>query len=82
MNEEVLNLKSKKCLKCEAHTNPNDDKEYFCSKCGAPVLNICANYSCQALLSEDAYYCKICGAPSLYNNYGLFNPETNRELPF
>ena len=80
-------LKVKKCLKCNNPTDKNDDEEYFCSKCGAPVLNQCSNYSCLEILKEDAKYCKKCGAPSVFYNYGLLNDKAPTvssidDLPF
>ena len=68
-----VEYKSKKCLKCEAETNPNDEEELFCSKCGAPVVNRCSDYNCDKLLKEDAKFCKYCGSSSIFNNYGLLD---------
>lgn len=85
-SEKVKNLKVKKCLKCGAETNPNDEKEFFCSQCGAPVLNKCSNYNCQEILDEHAKFCKYCGSPSTFYNYGLLdnNNPLNEidDLPF
>lgn len=77
--------KVKECLKCGNETNPHDDTEFFCSQCGAPVVNKCGNYECQAILAGDARYCKLCGSASIFFNYGLFSsilPLSDDELPF
>lgn len=78
-------VKVKKCLKCGAETNFEDDNEFFCSQCGAPVLNRCSNYQCQKVLNQDAKYCKYCGSPSTFKNYGIFDnvtPPSTDDLPF
>lgn len=84
----VNDVKSKKCLNCGAETDPNDNEEYFCSKCGAPVVNRCSNYECDHLLKETALFCKYCGCKSTFNNYGLFDntapsfSDSTDDLPF
>ena len=86
--KDVYSYKVKKCIKCGYETNPNDEREFFCSQCGAPVLNRCSNYNCQEILDEKAQYCKYCGATSTFKNYGIFdniseNPLIDAdELPF
>ena len=84
--KKIKKFKLKKCLNCETDTNPNDEKEFFCSQCGAPVLNRCSNYNCQEILDEKAKYCKYCGSNSIFNNYGLFSNSTPLDniddLPF
>lgn len=82
-----VEYKAKKCLNCKAETDPNDEEELFCSKCGAPVVNRCSDYNCDKLLKEDAKFCKYCGSPSIFNNYGLFSNtpsafEGAEDLPF
>ena len=90
-NKEFKNIcayKVKKCLKCGAETNPKDEKEFFCSQCGAPVLNKCSDYQCDEILDEKAKYCKYCGSSSIFKNYGLldmftsFSPDDIDNLPF
>lgn len=86
--KNVCAYKVKKCLQCGAETDPNDEKEFFCSNCGAPVLNRCSNYQCNKILDEKAKYCKYCGSTSIFKNYGLFDnptsfsPTFTDELPF
>lgn len=77
---KICNLKATKCLKCEADTNKNDEKEFFCSQCGAPVLNRCSNYECQEILDEKAKFCKYCGSESIFKNYGLFDKVSSFTL--
>lgn len=85
-NNNVLSNKIKTCLKCGAKTDSKDEKEYFCSQCGAPVLNKCSNYECNEILNGEAKYCKHCGSPSIFLNYGLFDstPKSIEDdnLPF
>lgn len=69
----ITEFKAKKCLKCGATTDPDDEEELFCSKCGAPVVNRCSDYNCSKILKEDAQFCKYCGASSIFKNYGLFD---------
>ncbi len=71
--KKVCEFKAKKCLKCGAATDATDEKEFFCSECGAPVLNTCSNYDCQEILGEKAKFCKYCGSASIFKNYGLFD---------
>lgn len=84
----ILKHKVKKCLKCGAETDINDEKEFFCSQCGAPVLNRCSNYDCQEILSEKAKFCKYCGTTSIFKNYGLLDNTAPKsfndfeDLPF
>lgn len=82
----VLNYKVKKCLKCGAETDSKDEKEWFCSQCGAPVLNRCSDYNCKKVLDEKAKYCKYCGSASIFKNYGLLDafssPSSYDDLPF
>lgn len=85
---DINEFKVQKCLQCDALTDPNDSDEWFCSKCGAPVVNRCSDYNCARLLKEDALFCKFCGSKSTFNNYGLlsntapkFSDNTN-DLPF
>lgn len=73
MEEEILMYKVKKCLKCNAETNSKDSEEFFCSRCGAPIVNRCSDYSCGKLLKEDAKFCKYCGSASIFKNYGLLD---------
>lgn len=87
--KKVCTFKAKKCLKCGAETDDTDEKELFCSQCGAPVLNRCSNYDCQGILDENAKFCKYCGSASIFKNYGLFDktptyfsPTDLDELPF
>lgn len=86
--ENTLNYKAKKCLQCGAETDEKDEKELFCSQCGAPVVNRCSDYHCDHLLKESAKYCKYCGSPSIFTNYGLFDntapkfSDSTDELPF
>lgn len=86
--DNILKYKVKKCLKCGAETDPNDENEFYCSQCGAPVLNKCSDYNCQEILNEGAKFCKYCGSTSIFYNYGLlseqvsFSPENVDDLPF
>lgn len=84
--EKIKKFKVKKCLKCSTETDPNDENEFFCSQCGAPVLNKCSNYNCLEILDENAKFCKYCGSASTFNNFGLFETSTlinyTDELPF
>lgn len=88
VKENICKHKVKKCLKCGALTHENDNKEFFCSQCGAPVLNKCSNYDCQEILDEKAKFCKYCGSASIFKNYGLLDiiapaPWNNSDdLPF
>jgi RNA polymerase subunit RPABC4/transcription elongation factor Spt4 len=83
-----IEYKVKKCLKCGAETDSNDEEELFCSKCGAPVVNHCADYNCVKLLKEDAKFCKYCGSSSIFNNFGLLDTDAPKnsnninDLPF
>lgn len=73
------------CLICGYETDASDDKEFFCSHCGAPVLNKCSNYECEQILNSDAKYCKFCGSTSTFLNYGMFtlnSPVDDEVLPF
>lgn len=85
MNTEY---KVNECLNCGSKTDPNDEEELFCSKCGAPVVNRCSDYNCNKLLKEDAAFCKYCGSSSIFKNYGLLNNtspislENSDDLPF
>ena len=81
----ICDFKVKNCLQCGAKTNPNDEDEFFCSKCGAPVVNRCSNYECDNLLKGDADFCKHCGTSSIFHNYGLLDkksPDSSDDLPF
>lgn len=84
--EKVKKFKVKKCLNCGAETDIDDEKEFFCSQCGAPVLNKCSNYDCQEILNENAKFCKYCGSASIFKNYGLLDTSTlidnTGDLPF
>lgn len=84
--EKIEKFKVKKCLNCSNGTDPNDENEFFCSQCGAPVLNKCSNYDCQEILDEHAKFCKYCGSPSIFSNFGLFTSSTltdnTDDLPF
>lgn len=83
--KNVCAYKIEKCLKCNAETNNKDEKEFFCSQCGSPVLNVCSNYECQEILDSKAKYCKYCGAKSIFNNYRLLDspqPNNDDDLPF
>lgn len=86
MNEEIVKYKVKKCLQCGAETNLNDNEELFCSKCGAPLVNRCSNYSCKKFLKENDKYCKHCGSASTFNNYGILDfppfPLNIDNIPF
>lgn len=85
-SEQIKKFKVKKCLKCSYETNPNDENEFFCSQCGAPVLNKCSDYNCQEILDENAKFCKYCGSASIFKNFGLFSDSTLMnnidDLPF
>lgn len=86
-SEEILKCKAKKCLKCGEETNEDDVREFFCSHCGAPVLNRCSDYECQKILEPTAKFCKYCGNPSIFNNFGLLDKKppilpTADDLPF
>lgn len=88
-NETLKNIciyKSIRCLNCGAETDSKDEEEYFCSKCGAPVVNRCSNYECDKLLKEDADFCKHCGSASIFHNYGLLDKKSpissDDDLPF
>lgn len=89
-NKELKNIfsyKVKQCLQCNAITDPKDEKEFYCSQCGAPILNRCSNYDCQEILDEKARFCKYCGSPSIFKNYGLLDKVTSSpinedDLPF
>lgn len=87
-SEAVLHYKVKQCLQCGAKTDPIDEKEFFCSQCGAPVLNKCSNYECKEILDEKANFCKYCGSSSIFKNYGLldkvssFPSDKTDDLPF
>ena len=85
--EEILKCKAKKCLKCGEKTTEGDEKEFFCSHCGAPVLNRCSDYECRKILEPTAKFCKYCGNPSIFKNYGLLDKTppilpTADDLPF
>jgi RNA polymerase subunit RPABC4/transcription elongation factor Spt4 len=84
-DSNVGKFKVKKCLKCGAETHLTDNEEKFCSKCGAPILNRCSDYSCYKILDEKAKFCKHCGSASTFNNYGLLDisPLPSKDnLPF
>lgn len=84
--EKIKKFKVKKCLRCSNETNPDDENEFFCSQCGAPVLNKCSNYDCQEILDENAKFCKYCGSTSIFKNFGLLETSTPTnyadDLPF
>jgi len=85
--DEILKNKSKECLKCGAETDANDKSEFFCSQCGAPVVNRCSNYECEEILKETAKFCKYCGHSSIFENYGLLEKKSSPannvdDLPF
>lgn len=86
--KKICTYKVKTCLQCGAKTSLTDTKEFFCSQCGAPVLNVCSNYNCKEVLDASAKYCKYCGSTSIFNNYGLLNefnsisPDNDDDLPF
>ena len=86
--KDICTYKVKTCLKCGAETNIKDEKELFCSQCGAPVLNKCSNYQCEEILDSRSKYCKYCGTSSIFNNYGLLgsstsiSPDNIDDLPF
>ena len=85
---EIKEYKVEKCLRCGSKTNITDNEEFFCSNCGAPIVNRCSAYDCDKFLIGDAKYCKYCGSPSIFENFGLFNPftpthlENSEDLPF
>lgn len=78
--QKVCDYKVEKCLKCGAETDPKDERELFCSQCGAPVLNVCSNYDCQEMLKGNAKYCKLCGSSSIFTNYGLFGQKPAKPI--
>lgn len=78
--KNVCSYKAKKCLQCGAQTDIKDEKELFCSECGAPVLNKCSDYDCQEILNENAKFCKYCGSASIFYNYGLFQTKPSFSL--
>lgn len=86
--KDVNHYKAECCLACGAKTNSNDDNEFYCSQCGAPVLNKCSSYNCQEILEQNAKFCKYCGSPSIFFNYGLLedvtslSPDNTNDLPF
>ena len=85
---DINEFKVKKCLNCGAETDPIDEQEFFCSKCGAPIINRCSDYNCNSFLKESAKFCKYCGATSIFKNYGLFDnaapfiSDNTDDLPF
>ena len=86
--KSVCSYKVKTCLKCHAKTDDKDEREFFCSECGAPVLNKCSSYECDEILSYTAKFCKYCGSRSVFYNYGLLDDTAPKflvntdDLPF
>ena len=82
-DNSMLSYKIKNCLKCGATTTSDDEEEYFCSRCGSPVVNTCSNYECAEHLKGDAHYCKHCGSASIFKNSGILTLNTpHDDLPF
>lgn len=83
---DLIDFKVTKCLKCNSLTDKSDPEEFFCSKCGAPVINFCSSYDCNRPLQPQARFCKYCGTASTFKNYGLLEEIApifkDDDLPF
>ncbi|MFD1737316.1 hypothetical protein ACFSCX_12200 [Bacillus salitolerans] len=64
-----------KCVRC---SHVADDKDKYCIKCGAPLMNYCADtkrgkskHHCGANNKRDAHYCSKCGHETIFKQRGL-----------
>ncbi|TCP29236.1 hypothetical protein EV207_11136 [Scopulibacillus darangshiensis] len=65
------------CVRC-AHVS--DDKDKYCTKCGAPLINRCSDEpglvskGCKHVNKPTAAFCAKCGEKTLFNKEGLVDP--------
>jgi len=59
----------------------NDKSHVYCIKCGAPLLNKCADEpgrihkGCSFVNPPDAAFCAKCGFPTIFNKEGIVVPH-------
>lgn len=69
-----------RCVRC---LHLAEEKDRFCVRCGAPLINRCSNEKtllskgCSKVNRKDAAYCSSCGAPTIFYLAGLIEPVCN-----
>lgn len=73
----MINLKKnepRSCVRCYQIAN---EKDQYCIKCGAPLINRCGDVNgkfhrgCSHINKEDAAFCAKCGYPTIFKQQGL-----------
>lgn len=65
-----------RCIRCNQLA---EEKDKFCVKCGAPLINRCSeektllSKGCSKVNRKNAAYCATCGAPTTFNLAGLIH---------
>jgi len=67
--EEVI------CVRC---SHVAEEKDQFCVKCGAPLVNRCSDsktrrgkHGCGQINRPEALYCAKCGTETIFKQHGL-----------
>lgn len=74
MNVSEKEKEKIKCVKCSEEA---EDKDQYCVKCGAPLINRCSDlktkgkHGCGFVNRPDALYCAKCGAETVFKQKGL-----------
>ena len=78
------NEKPRPCARCGYVNDKNDS---HCIKCGAPLLNKCADEpgrihkGCSFVNKPEAAFCAKCGHPTIFHQEGIVQPYRPTQYP-